>query len=66
MRASVKGPGLQWLGTLMTFDVHEDRCVHRLLGYQIKHPQGELGIPRLLCLWQEATQPGSELKNVDD
>lgn len=33
VRASVKGPGFQWLGTLMTFDVHEDHYEHRLLGH---------------------------------
>jgi hypothetical protein len=49
----------------MTVDGHEDHHDHRLLGHWIELPQGELGIPRLLCLCQEATQPGSELKDAE-
>lgn len=47
-------------------DVHGARYVCGLLGHSIKLSQGELGIPSLLCLCQEATQPGGELKDADD
>lgn len=56
----------QWPRTRMDLMSERTHYVHRLLGHWVKPPQGELCVPRLLCLCQEATQPGSEQKGVND